>query len=86
MRLSVEDLRTGNLIKLEVKPNQLIRSILEYIIQHKQFSNSEQRSYSLIYNEKELPNSITIKDAIHKFDLKEGDKLILWTRVIGGKI
>ncbi|UCD00936.1 MAG: hypothetical protein JSV23_08630 [Promethearchaeota archaeon] len=84
MRLSVEDPRTGKLIKLEVKDNQLIRSILDYIIKQKQFSNSEERSYSLIFNNKELPNSITIKDAIHKFDLKEGDKLILWTRVIGG--
>jgi len=84
MRLSVEDPRTGKLIRLDVKHNQLIRSILEYIIQHKQFLNSEQRSYSLIYNEKELPNSITIKEAVHKFDLKEGAKLILWTRVIGG--
>ena len=86
MQLSVEDTRTGKLIRLDVKDNHLIKSILEYIIQHKQFSNSEQRSYSLIFNEKELPNSITIKEAVHKFDLKENDKLILWTRVIGGKI
>lgn len=86
MRLSVEDTRTGKLMKLEVKNNQLIKSILDIIMKNEKFLNSEQRSYSLVFNDKELPNSISIKDAVQRFGLKEGDKLLLWTRVIGGKI
>jgi hypothetical protein len=44
----------------------------------------EQRSYTLVLHDKELPNSITIEEAVHKYGLKENDKLALWARVIGG--
>ena len=27
---------------------------------------------------------VTIEDAVHKFGLKENDKLVLWAKVIGG--
>ena len=84
MRLSVEDTRSGKVIKLDVKEHHIIERIIEIVIKHMGFINSDQRSYALVYNEKELPNSITIKDAVHKFGLKEFDKLILWSKVIGG--
>ncbi|NHJ25411.1 MAG: hypothetical protein EAX89_12590 [Candidatus Lokiarchaeota archaeon] len=84
MKVSVEDSRTGKIIKLDVKEHHIIERIIEIVIKHMGFISSEQRSYALVFNEKELPNSITIKDAIHKFGLKEFDRLILWTKVIGG--
>ncbi|MHA1293178.1 MAG: hypothetical protein ACTSQJ_10960 [Promethearchaeota archaeon] len=37
-------------------------------------------------NGRELPPTITIEDAIHKFGLKENDKLALWARVVGGMV
>lgn len=46
--------------------------------------SSEQRSYTLVLDGKELPTDITIEDAVHKFGLKENDKLALWARVVGG--
>ncbi|MCK4779807.1 MAG: hypothetical protein KAT57_06455 [Candidatus Lokiarchaeota archaeon] len=47
--------------------------------------SAEQRSYSLVLKDQELPSTITVEDAIHKFGLEENDKLILWAKVIGGK-
>ena len=85
MRLSVEDTRTGKRIKLDVKEHHIIERIIEIVIKHMGFISSEQRSYALVHKEKELPNSITVKDAIHKFGLREFDILMLWTKVIGGK-
>jgi hypothetical protein len=84
MRLSVEDTRSGKTVKLDVRDHHIIERIIDIVIKHMGFISSEQRSYALVYNEKELPNSITIKDAVHKFGLKEFDRLILWTKVIGG--
>jgi hypothetical protein len=84
MRLSVEDTRTGKILKLDVKEHHVIERIIEITIKHMGFIDSEQRSYALVYNEKELPSSITIKDAMHKFGLKEEEKLMLWTKIIGG--
>ena len=46
--------------------------------------SAEQRSYTLVLDGRELPPTITIEDAIHKFGLKENDKLSLWARVVGG--
>ena len=48
--------------------------------------SAEQRSYTLVLNGQELPTTITIQDAIHKFGLKEDDKLSLWARVVGGSL
>jgi hypothetical protein len=84
MRISVEDTRTGKIIKLDVKEHHQVERIIDIVIKHMGIINVEQRSYTLVLNERELPNSITIKDAIHKFGLKEEDKLALWARVIGG--
>ena len=84
MRISIEDTRTGKIIKLDVKEHHLIERIIDIVIKHMGIISSEQRSYSLVYNEKELPNKITIGDAVHKFGLQENDKLILWAKVIGG--
>ncbi|MFW9937094.1 MAG: hypothetical protein ACFFD5_05555 [Candidatus Thorarchaeota archaeon] len=84
MKISVEDTRTGKIIKLDVKEHHQIERIIDIVIKHMGIINVEQRSYTLVLNERELPNSITIKDAIHKFGLKEDDKLALWARVIGG--
>ena len=85
MRISVEDTRTGKIIKLDVKEHHQIERIIDIVIKHMGIINVEQRSYTLVLNERELPNSITIKDAVHKFGLKEEDKLALWARVIGGE-
>jgi hypothetical protein len=84
MRLSVEDTRTGKVLKIDVKEHHIIERIIEIVIRHMGFIHSEQRSYALVYNEQELPSSITIKDATHKFGIKDDDKLILWTKIIGG--
>ncbi len=46
--------------------------------------SAEQRTYTLVLKGQELPTNITVKDAIHKFGLKEEDKLALWARVVGG--
>jgi hypothetical protein len=84
LKISVEDSRTGRIIKLDVKDNHQIERIIDIIVKHMGFISSEQRSYTLVLNNHELPNKITIADAIHKYGLKENQKLILWTRVIGG--
>jgi hypothetical protein len=84
MRISIEDTRTGKRLKLDVKEHHIIERIIEIVIKHMGFINSEQRSYTLVYKEKELPNSMSIKEIVHKFGLKEYDILMLWTKVIGG--
>lgn len=48
--------------------------------------SAEQRSYTLVLEGRELPPNITIEDAVHKFGLKENDKLALWARVVGGDL
>jgi len=84
MKITIEDSRTGKVIKLDVKEHHKIERIIDIIIKHMGVISSEQRSYTLVLKEQELPNTITISDAIHKFGLKEDDKLALWARVIGG--
>lgn len=84
MRITIEDSRTGKVIKLDVKEHHKIERIIDIIIKHMGVISSEQRSYTLVLKEQELPNTITVSDAIHKFGLKENDKLALWARVIGG--
>ncbi len=84
MKISVEDSRTGKIIKLDVKDHHQIERIIDIIVKHMGIISSEQRSYTLVINDKELPNKITVSDAIHKYGLKENETLTLWTRVIGG--
>ncbi|MBY9020547.1 MAG: hypothetical protein KGD67_05775 [Candidatus Lokiarchaeota archaeon] len=84
MRISIEDTRTGKVVKLEVKEHHIIEKVIDIAIKNMGSIDSEQRSYTLVLKDKELPNSIEISDAIHKFGLKENDKLSLWTRVVGG--
>lgn len=84
MKISVEDSRTGKIIKLEVKDHHQIERIIDIVVKHMGIISSEQRSYTLVLNNKELPNKITVSDAVHKYGLKEKETLILWTRVIGG--
>ena len=84
MKISIEDTRTGNRMKLDVKEHHVLESIIKIVVKHMGYINSEQRSYALVYKEKELPNSISIKEAIHKFGLQEYDILMLWSKVIGG--
>ena len=84
MRIAVEDSRTGKLIKLDVKENHKIERIVDIIIKHMGIISAEQRSYTLVLAGRELPPTITIEDAVHKFGLKENDKLALWARVVGG--
>jgi len=86
MRISIEDTRTGKIIKLDVKEHHLIERIIDIVIKHMGIISSEQRSYSLVYNEKELPNKITVGDAVHKFGLDENEVLALWAKVVGGRI
>jgi hypothetical protein len=86
MRISIEDTRTGKIIKLDVKEHHLIEGIIDIVIKHMGIISSEQRSYSLVYNEKELPNKITIGDAVHKFGLHENEVLALWAKVVGGRV
>ena len=84
MRITVEDSRTGKVIKLDVKSHHQIERIVDIIIKHMGIISAEQRSYTLVLKDQELPNTITIEDAVHKFGLQENDKLILWAKVIGG--
>ena len=84
MKISVEDSRTGKIIKLEVKDHHQIERIIDIVVKHLGIISSEQRSYTLVLHNKELPNKITISDAVHKYGLKDKETLILWTRVIGG--
>jgi len=84
LKISVEDSRTGKLIKLDVKEHHVIERIVDIIIKHMGIISAEQRSYTLVLNGQELPTTITVQDAIHKFGLKEDDKLALWARVVGG--
>jgi hypothetical protein len=86
MRISVEDTRSNKVIKLDVKDHHLIERIIDLVIKHIGIISAEQRSYTLVLREKELPNAITIEDAVHKFGLQENDKLTLWAKVIGGSI
>ncbi len=85
VRITVEDSRTGKLIKLDVKNHHQIERIVDIIIKHMGIISAEQRSYSLVLKDQELPSTITVEDAIHKFGLEENDKLILWAKVIGGR-
>ena len=84
MRITVEDTRTGKIIKLDVKEHHLIERIIDIIIKHMGIISAEQRSYTLVLKDQELPTTITIQDAIHKYGLREDDKLSLWARVVGG--
>lgn len=84
MRISVEDSRTGKVIKLDVKDHHQIERIVDIIVKHMGIISAEQRSYSLVLKDQELPSNITVEDAVHKFGLQENDKLILWAKVIGG--
>jgi hypothetical protein len=84
MRISIEDTRTGKRMKLDVKEHHVLERIIEIVTKHMGYSSSDQRSYALVYKERELPNSISIKDAIHKFGLREFDVLMLWSKVVGG--
>lgn len=84
MRIAVEDSRTGKLIKLDVKNHHKIENIVDIIIKNMGIITTEQRSYTLVLAGRELPPTATIEDAIHKFGLKENDKLSLWARVVGG--
>ena len=84
MRISIEDSRTGKLIKLDVKEHHVIEQIVDIFIKHLGIISAEQRSYTLVLKDQELPTTITIQDAIHKYGLKENDKLSLWARVVGG--
>ncbi len=63
-----------------------IENIVDIIIKNMGIISAEQRSYTLVLNGRELPPTITIEDAIHKFGLKENDKLALWARVVGGSL
>ena len=84
MKISIEDTRTGRRMKLDVKGHHVIESIKEIVVRHMGFIDSNERSYALVYDDKELPNTITVREAVHKFGLKEYDILMLWTKVIGG--
>lgn len=84
MRISVEDTRTGKVIKLDVREHHLIEHIIDIVVRHMGIITAEQRSYNLVLKQQELPNSITIEEAIHKYGLREDDKLAMWARVIGG--
>ena len=84
MRIQVEDSRTGKLIKLDVKDHHKIERIVDIIVKHMGIISTEQRTYTLVLGEKELPPEITIEDAKHKYGLKNNDRLALWARVVGG--
>jgi hypothetical protein len=84
LKISIEDSRTGKIIKLDVKNHHQIERIIDTVVKHLGIISSEQRSYTLVLNNQELPNKITISDAVHKFGLKEKQTLILWTRIVGG--
>jgi hypothetical protein len=84
MILSVEDSRRGKTIKIDVNEKHLIENIIDIVIKHLGSISSEDRSFALVFQGKELPNSISIRDAVQSFGLKENDKLELWAKVIGG--
>ncbi|MFX1313647.1 MAG: ubiquitin-like domain-containing protein [Promethearchaeota archaeon] len=84
MILSVEDTRRSKIIKIDVNEKHQIESIINVVVKHMGVISSEQRSYTLVYHGKELPNTISIRDAVDKFGLKENDTLQLWAKVIGG--
>jgi len=84
MILSVEDTRKGKLIKIDVHEKHLIVSVINIVVKHLGVMSSEDRSFALVYKGKELPSSLSIREAVENFGLKENDKLELWTRVIGG--
>lgn len=84
MILSVEDTRKGKIIKIDVNERHMIESIINIVVKHLGTMSSEDRSFALVYKGKELPNSLSIREAVQDFGLKENDKLELWTRVIGG--
>jgi hypothetical protein len=69
---------------MDVRENNTIEHIIDILIRHMGIVSAEHRSYTLVLHDAELPNSITVEEAIHKFGLKEGDNLTLWARVIGG--
>jgi len=84
MRIQVEDSRTGKVIKLDVQEHLKIERIVDIIIKNLGIISTEQRTYTLVLGDKELPPTITVEDAVHKFGLKDNDKLALWARVVGG--
>ncbi|MFX1303149.1 MAG: hypothetical protein ACFFBV_09295 [Promethearchaeota archaeon] len=84
MILSVEDTRKGKIIKIDVNEKHMIESIINIVVKHLGTMSLEDRSFALVYKGKELPNSLSIREAVQDFGLKENDKLELWTRVIGG--
>ena len=55
MRISIEDSRTGKIIKLDVKENHVIEQIINVFIKELGMISSEQRSYALVLNQQELP-------------------------------
>jgi hypothetical protein len=54
MRISVEDTRTGKLIKLDVKEHNQIEGIIDIVIKHMGIISAEQRSYTLVLHEIKL--------------------------------
>lgn len=84
MILSVEDTRRSKIIKIDVNEKHQVESIINVVVKHMGVISSEQRSYTLVHHGKELPNTISIRDAMKKFGLKENDTLQLWAKVIGG--
>jgi hypothetical protein len=84
MRISIEDSRTGKVLRIDVKDNQRIQRIIDVIIKTLGILDIEGRSFTLVLNDQELPTTITIDHAVHKYGLKENDKLTLWTKVLGG--
>ena len=52
MKISVEDSRTGKIIKLEVKDHHQIERIIDIVVKHLGIITSEQRSYALVLNNK----------------------------------
>jgi predicted regulator of Ras-like GTPase activity (Roadblock/LC7/MglB family)/DNA-binding MarR family transcriptional regulator len=86
IKISVEDNRTGKLIKLEVEEHHIIKKIVNIVIEHMGLSTVEQRSYKLVLNGQELPTNITVKDAVNKFGLKRNAKLTLIRMTIGQQL
>ena len=78
MRISVEDSRTGRLIKLDVKNHQRIERLIDVVVKNMRIISSEQRSYTLVLNNQELPNNITVKEATHKYGLKDENTLHIY--------
>ncbi len=84
MRIDIEDSRTGKIIKMDVQEHHTIEHLVDIVIKNMGIISAEQRSYTLVLKDQELPTNITIQDAIHKYGLKEKDKLSLWAKVVGG--